>query len=143
MVTPYLTFEGDCGEALLFYKNAFNGTIKTLRYYDDYVPEDVKAPPYDLEDWILHAEMEIYGTTFWFADEVSEPVIKGNMVRLTLLVDDAAEAQRVFDSLNHHAFVPLPPTETFYSTFHASIVDQFGINWNITALEAPDPSPQL
>jgi PhnB protein len=32
--------------------------------------------------------------------------------------------------------VTLPPTDTFYSTFHAAVKDKFGVDWNIVADEA-------
>lgn len=137
MVTPYITFAGDCKAALEFYKAAFNSTVKMAQPYGDYVPEGVTTPPDNLSSWILHAEMEICGTVFWFADEITEPVTKGNMVKLTAQVADAHEAQRIFDILSRDAHITLPPTETFYSTFHAGLVDMFGVSWNITALETP------
>lgn len=140
MVTPYITFAGNCGAALEFYQTAFNSTIKMAQPYGEYVPEGVASPPDTLSTWILHAEMEICGTNFWFADEVAQPVTKGNMVKLTAQVADAKEAQRVFSILSKGAHITLPPTETFYSTFHAGLVDAFGVGWNITALESPNPS---
>ncbi len=33
--------------------------------------------------------------------------------------------------------VVLPPTVTFYSVFHAAVMDKFGVNWNVVAEEAP------
>ena len=138
MITPYLTFSGRCEEALEFYAAGFNSTIKMVQPYGDYVPEGVANPPNNLSNWILHAEMEICETIFWFADEIAEPVTEGNMVKLTAQVATAKEAQRIFDCLKKDAHITLPPTETFYSTFHAGLVDMFGISWNITALEVPD-----
>lgn len=32
----------------------------------------------------------------------------------------------------------IPPTETFYSNFHASLIDKFGVHWNIVAEEKPN-----
>lgn len=140
MVTPYIAFAGDCRAALELYQTAFSTTLKTSQPYGDYVPEGAVAPPADLSDWIMHAEMEIYGTPFWFADEVAEPVTKGSMVKLTVQVPNAAKAQQVFDVLGKGAHITLPPTETFYSSFHAGLVDVFGVSWNIVALEAPKQS---
>lgn len=138
MVTPYIVFSGNCSSALKFYEIAFGSTVKMSQPYGEYIPENVTTPPKNLSSWILHAEMEICGTPFWFADEIAEPVTKGNMVKLTAQVVNAKEAQKIFDVLSKDAYITLPPTETFYSTFHAGLVDMFGVAWNITALESPN-----
>ncbi|WP_313345672.1 VOC family protein [Sedimentibacter sp.] len=137
MVTPYITFAGNCSEALEFYKTAFNSNILMSQLYGDYVPEGVTAPPANLKNWILHAKMNICDTVFWFADEIAEPVTKGNMIKLTAKVPSAKEAQKIFDLLSIDAHITLPPTETFYSSFHAGLTDKYGISWNIVAEEAP------
>lgn len=140
MVTPYIAFAGNCSAALELYQAAFSTTLKMSQTYGDYMPEGIATLPDDLSSWILHAEMEICGTPFWFADETMEPVTKGNMVKLTAQVPNAKEAQKIYDVLSKDAHITLPPTETFYSTFHAGLVDMFGVSWNITALEQPKQS---
>jgi len=139
MVNPYITFSGECSRALEFYQTVFQTeVIGTPHLYGDYVPEGVTDLPDDLDRWILHAEMEICGTRFWFADEIAEPVTKGTMVKLTATVPNARDAQRIYDGLSEGAYITLPPTETFYSTFHGGLVDKFGVSWNIIAEEAPN-----
>lgn len=138
MVTPYIAFAGDCHTALKFYEAAFHSTVRMAQPYGDYVPEGITTPPDNLSSWILHAEMEICGTVFWFADEIAETVTKGTMVKLTAQVANAHEARQIFNALSEDAHITLPPTETFYSTFHAGLVDMFGVSWNITALESPN-----
>lgn len=137
MVTPYVVFSGNCKAALKFNEAAFNSKVKMAMPYGEYVPEGLSAAPDNLSEWILHAEMEICGTPFWFADEIAEPVTKGTMIKLTAQVPGAKEAQRIFDALSKNGHITLPPTETFYSTFHAGLIDMYGICWNITALEPP------
>lgn len=137
MVTPYITFAGNCSAALAFYQTAFNGEILMSQPYGAYVPQGVTVPPVNLKNWILHAEMNICDTVFWFADEIAEPVSKGNMIKLTAKVISAKEAQKIFDVLSVGAHITLPPTETFYSTFHAGLIDKYGVSWNIVAEEAP------
>ena len=137
MVIPYITFAGNCSEALEFYQTVFNIKILMSQPYGDYIPQGVTAPPTNLKDWILHAEVNICDSVFWFADEIVEPVVKGNNVKLTLKVPSAKEAQKIFDRLSISAHITLPPTETFYSTFHAGLTDKYGVSWNIVADEAP------
>lgn len=139
MVTPYLLFSGNCREALDFYANAFNTQVLMLQTYDDYIPLGLSSPPANLGTWVLHAQMQICGTLFWFADEAAAPVAKGTMVQLSATLPTKQEAQRVFQALGEGASITLPPTDTFYSRFHAGLTDRFGIGWNIVAEEAPLP----
>lgn len=136
MVTPYIIFNGNCKNALEFYKNAFQSEVKMSLPYGDYIPDGISEPPENLSEWILHAEMQICGTNFWFADEV-QPLTQGNMVKLTAVVPTAIEAQGYFDLLKEGGIITLPSTKTFYSAFHAAVTDKYGVCWNIVAEEAP------
>lgn len=137
MVTPFITFYGNCKEALLFYQNIFQSEIKAEYLYGEYIPDGVESPPEDLCNWILHAEMQIYGSNFWFAD-VTEAVKLGDAVKLTASVPNSEVAQTYFDRLKEDGRITLPPTETFYNTFHAAVTDKYGVCWNIVAEEVPD-----
>lgn len=81
--------------------------------------------------------MTICNVPVWFADEASESIKVGNNVRLTAIVPTKKEAERIYQNLSQDACqIILLPTETYYSTFHASVVDKFNVNWNIVAEEA-------
>ncbi len=137
MITPYIIFHGECKEALKFYQEVFHCCVKIKQLYEDYVPEGLKDIPPDLAQWVLHAELDICGTGVWFADEAVDPINKGNHLRLTVTVPTREEAQEIYERFIEGARIVLPPTETFYSTFHAEIFDKYGIGWNIVAEEAP------
>ena len=135
MIMPYLVFNGECKDALEFYRAVFHCDEPKVLPYGDYMPEGSKTPPDLLRTWVMHAEMVIYGTNVWFADEAI-PVAKGNSIKLSATVPDGKEAGVVFDALCGDGKVTLPPTETFYSVFHAAVTDKFGVNWNVVAEEA-------
>jgi len=137
MVTPYITFNGKCNEAMSFYKSVFNAEIKSAIPYGDYIPNGIKSPPEHLSDFIMHGEMKICETDFWFADEV-QPVSCGDMLKLTASVPSANVGQEYFDKLKADGKITLPPTETYYSNFHAAVVDKYGVNWNIVSTEPPN-----
>lgn len=139
MILPYIMFNGVCREALDYYQKIFGCPVKMVQTYGDYVPEGLEDIPPDLDRWILHAEMDLYGTTAWFADEAADPVHNGDNIRLTVTVPAREDAQKIYDRFNTSGAlrIVLPPTETFYSTFHAEIFDKYGIGWNIVAEEAP------
>ncbi|WP_312815695.1 glyoxalase/bleomycin resistance/extradiol dioxygenase family protein [Sedimentibacter sp.] len=137
MVTPYLVFSGNCKEVLEFYQKVFGSEAGRSMPYGEYVPDGVKMTPTDLSTWVLHAEMKICGTNLWFADEIRS-LAKGDIVRLTATVPIRQEADEIFNKLKDNGEITLPPTETFYSTFHASLIDKFGVHWNIVAEETPN-----
>jgi len=136
MVTPYITFNGDCKDAMDFYRAIFRSDEPNVMPYGEYMPEGSETPPELLRTWIMHGEMVICGTNVWFADEAI-PATKGNNIKLSATVQTGKEAKDIFDALCVNGEVTLPPTETFYSVFHAAVTDKFGVNWNVVAEEAP------
>ncbi len=136
MITPYLVFNGDCQEALDFYRSVFPCGEPKVMNYGDYMPEGSNTPPELLRTWVMHGEMEVCGTSIWFADEAM-PFTKGESIRLSASIPTGKEAAAIFDKLCEGGKVTLPPTETFYSVFHAAVTDKFGVNWNVVALEQP------
>lgn len=137
MVIPYITFNGDCLAALMFYEDVFNSEVKMVKRYANYIPEGVDSPPDNLAEWILHGEMEICGSKFWFADDVNT-VATGNMIRITALFSTTKESEEAFQKLSEGGEVTLRPVKTFYSTFHGAVIDKYGVNWNIVAEESPN-----
>ncbi|MDR0696674.1 MAG: VOC family protein [Christensenellaceae bacterium] len=136
MVTPYLTFNGKCRVVLDFYRTVFNCDEPKVMHYGNYIPEGSQTPPQGLSDWIMHGEMVICGTNVWFADETPPHAIGGN-IKLSVTVPTGNEGEAAFKALCKDGEVTLPPTDTFYSVFHAAVTDRFGVNWNVVAEEAP------
>ena len=136
MITPYLTFNGNCKEALAFYRSVFPCGEPSILPYGDYMPEGSPTPPELLRSWVMHAEMTVCGTNVWFADSAQSPGNSGP-ITLSAIVTTGREAQSIYDALCAGSTVTLPPTVTFYSVFHAVVRDRFGVPWQIVAEEAP------
>ena len=136
MITPYLTFNGNCKEALAFYRSVFPCGEPSVLPYGDYMPEGSPTPPELLRGWVMHAEMTVCGTNVWFADSAQSPGNSG-LITLSAIVPTEGEALAIYDALCAGGTVTLPPTVTFYSVFHAVVMDRFGVPWQIVAEEAP------
>jgi len=136
MITPYLTFNGNCKEALAFYRSVFPCGEPSILPYGDYMPEGSPTPPELLRGWVMHAEMTVCGTNVWFADSAQSPGNSG-LITLSAIVPTEGEALAIYDALCAGGTVTLPPTVTFYSVFHAVVKDRFGVPWQIVAEEAP------
>ena len=137
MITPYLTFNGNCKEALAFYRSVFPCGEPSVLPYGDYMPEGSPTPPELLRSWVMHAEMTVCGTNVWFADSAQSPGNSG-LITLSAIVPTEGEARAIYDALCAGGTVTLPPTVTFYSVFHAVVRDRFGVPWQIVAEEAPE-----
>ena len=136
MITPYLTFNGNCKEALAFYRSVFTCGEPSVLPYGDYMPEGSPTPPELLRSWVMHAEMTVCGTNVWFADSAQSPGNSG-LITLSAIVPTGREALAIYDALCAGGTVTLPPTVTFYSVFHAVVRDRFEVPWQIVAEEAP------
>jgi PhnB protein len=134
MITPYLVFNGKCQEAMDFYRSVFPCGEPKVMNYGDYMPEGSKTPPELLRTWVMHGELEVCGTNMWFADEAND-ISVGESIRLSVSVPTGKEAEAIFNALFVGGTVTLPPTETFYSVFHAAVTDKYGVNWNVVADE--------
>ena len=63
-LVPYLFFDGNCKEALEFYKDCFGGEIANLQTFGE-GPMDVPA---EYKDKIMHAELTSGGVHFMVSD---------------------------------------------------------------------------
>jgi len=59
MFTPYISFNGDCEEAFLWYAQLFNGKIQHMAKYDD-IPENPEIPlDKRLKNKVMHARLAV------------------------------------------------------------------------------------
>jgi len=118
-VNPYLSFNGNCAEAVVLYEKAFNVKAKIE------MNEQAKH-------LVGHAEFEIGGDSIMLYD-AAETVIVGNNIMITIRFDEheLAEARAAFDTLKADGQVIMELAETSWSKCFGLLVDKFGIQWNM------------
>ena len=128
-LNPYLTFNGQCESALKFYERCLGGQILMLMKYED-SPMAKQVPP----NWgkkIIHATFALADHTLGAADAFPESYQKPQGFSVTLNIDTAAEADRIFKMLAENGSVQMPLQETFWAIRFGMFVDQFGTPWMI------------
>jgi PhnB protein len=107
----YLTFAGNCEEALNFYKEALGAEVLMVSRMGDGQME----VPENLQEKIMHARLRIGENELYMSDTFDPSSInKGNNVSLSIQIDDAAELKRSFDKLSAGGNVTYAFTEKLF-----------------------------
>ena len=118
----YLNYAGKCEQAFRFYEQQLGGRITGMTTHGEQ-PNRTDIPA----GWILHARIEIGGTVLMGADiPGAEPM---RSAYLTLTLDSAEEAERVYAVLSDGGQVFMKMEETFFASRFAMLRDTFGTSW--------------
>ena len=131
-ISPYVSFSGNCEEAVRFYERAFKVKAEIMRYKDAPPDNGYQTPP-GTENLVMHAQFELGGELVMICDAPPEyPVTTGNNIAIMAEFDNAETAKKVFEALKKGSEVGMEIQETFWSKCFGSLTDKFGINWNIS-----------
>jgi len=134
-VNAYLTFNGDCEAAFLFYKSVFGGDFSYIGKYKDMPPTDGSSvPPKDGEK-IMHVSLPISQETILMGSDSSETygqaTVIGNNVSISINTNSKDEADKLFNGLSASGKVTMPMNETFWGAYFGMFTDKFGIHWMV------------
>ena len=121
----YVNYPGHCKEAFQFYEQHLGGKI-TMMMTHQQQPNAANVQ----DDWknaILHARVEIGDTVLMGADiPNAEPM---RSAYLTLRLDSAKEAERIYALLSDGGEIFMKMEETFFASRFAMLRDKFGTSW--------------
>ncbi|MCL2864179.1 MAG: VOC family protein [Lachnospiraceae bacterium] len=131
-ISPYLSFNGNCAEAVALYEKAFKTKAKVIRYKD--APAEVSdlAPA----DFVYHAQIRVFDDTIILQDVLPKySTYAGDNVMITLCVDeyDKNVAQEVFHVLKEGNEAAEESMRGSWIKCIGLLTDRFGIRWNICA----------
>lgn len=133
-VTPYLNFNGDCGEAFDFYAKTLGGKIAAITTHGE-SPIASEVPP-DWHDLVLHAPLEAGDLVLMASDAPPDRYQKPQGLYVALQIDDVAEAERVFGALSRDGQVIMPFEQTFWAARFGMAIDRFGTPWMVSCDQA-------
>jgi PhnB protein len=126
-ITSYLTFEGNCREAMTFYQECLGGKLFFQTIGDS--PLGSRLPD-EIKKYILNATLINGKLTIVASDMVPESgLLKGNSVSLLLCCSNAAEASEYFIKLSADGRATDPLVHTFSGSLFGGLVDKFGNHW--------------
>lgn len=128
-MNPYLNFDGDCEEAFRYYERVLGGEIEAImKHGDSPIAGEV---PSDWHGMVLHACLKVGDQTLMASDSPpGHHRAPGNMY-VSLHIEDASEAERVFVALADNGTVHMPFEKTFWAERFGMLTDRFGTNWMV------------
>jgi PhnB protein len=130
MISSYLFFNGNCGDAMRFYERALGGRLEIMTY--EQAPPG-EAPPNVDPGRIMHAYLKFDQGGLMASDDMPGAEYKGmHGFYLSLDYPTAADAKRVFDALAEGGTITMPMEKTFWSESFGMLRDRFGTPWMVS-----------
>lgn len=131
-VQPYLNFNGNCDEAINFYKDALDGEILFMQRFGESPMRGMSG-----DDKVMHCTLKIGDTHIMASDSPENmPATSGNNISLAIGLNDKDKAKMYFDNLSDGGTVTMPLGKTFWAEAFGMLTDKFGINWMVNC-DAP------
>jgi PhnB protein len=128
-VNPYVFFNGNCEAALKFYQKVLGAKIEAMLPYEGGSAEMPIPPEYGKK--IMHAKITIDGEVLMASDAPPGHFNPPQGFRVSLQVEDPADAERRFKALAEGGKIDMPFGKTFFSRGFGMCVDQFGTPWMV------------
>lgn len=126
-INAYLNFNGNCREAMTFYKNCLGGelTVQTV----EGSPIEAQCPA-AMKQQVLHASL-LKDNLVLMASDMTGPdgFIKGNTISLSLNCSSETEIKTFFSKLSSGGQITHPLQEQFRGATFGVLTDKYGIRW--------------
>lgn len=126
-INSYLTFGGNCREAMTYYKKCLGGKLELQTIGKSPMADRI---PKDMKDYILHSTLTTTGFVLMGSDMTPETGLKkGNTVSLVINCQSEADIRMFFDKLSDGGTVLHPIENSFHGVLLGDLTDKFGNNW--------------
>ena len=123
---PYLNFNGNCEEALNFYKEAFDGEIIQLGRYG----ESPMKSPEEIKDKIIHGRLQFGDVLIMASDAMNKNgVNNGDNISLSIECDTNDQLEKVFTKMSEGGKITMPLQDQFWGAKFGMLTDKFGFHW--------------
>lgn len=126
-VISYLSFSGNCREAMHFYKECLGGELVLQTVGESPMAAQMPAK---MKDCILHSTLT-NGNVVIMATDISPQngIIKGNNISLMLDCESELEIRTLYKNLLDEGHSNHPLENTFWGAIFGDLTDKFGNHW--------------
>ncbi len=132
-INSYLTFRGNCREAMTFYKECLGGELTLQTVGESPMAEQM---PRKMKDCILHSELKNGVLLLLGSDMVGEQgLIKGNAVSLCISCSSEDYIRSCYQKLSSGGQATHPLKDTFWGSIFGGLTDKFGNYWLLNYIQ--------
>ena len=133
-IRPYLTFAGQCAQAIELYKRAFKTDTLELMKFSDMPPDPDFPLPEEAKGLILQATLKFGEHYIRMSDCFGHQLNEQETERVSLVVEaDAETIKHAFGVLAQEGRVGVELSAQFYSPCTGVVFDKYGVMWNLVA----------
>jgi PhnB protein len=124
-LVPYLNFDGNCREAMTFYKTCLGADLHliTLGEMDGKTPDAIK-------DRIMHASLTKGSVSLMASDIMPDmPFQKGTNFSVSVHPESVEEIERVWKAFRDGATIQQKLDDAPWGARFGMLVDKFGVRW--------------
>jgi PhnB protein len=138
-IHPYLTFDGNCREAMTFYEKSLGGELHVMPFSQ--APGDFPGAQSEAaKDRVMHARLQKGSTVIMASDTMpGMPFQTGNNFSISIGCESQEETDRIFAALSEGGKVTMPLQDTFWGAYFGMLTDRFGTQWMLD-YEKPRPA---
>lgn len=141
-MTPYLCYEGNCAEAIEFYKEKLGAEVVFVMPFSE-VPASEQSNEQACganmkPNSICHAEVKVAGATLYMSDGMCSGQAEFKGITLAIEVASDEEVKERFAAISEGGIVHMAPHPTFFASLWGVCADKFGVGWMVMA---PAPVP--
>lgn len=126
-IYSYLTFSGNCREAMVFYKKCLGGELHFQLFGDSPLAKNI---PGKIKKYILHGVLKKDGIVLMGSDAVGENgLLKGNAVSIMIDCETEKEIKTLYKKLSQGGKHTQPLEATRWGAIFGGLTDRFGNHW--------------
>ncbi len=126
-ITSYLSFDGNCREAMTFYRDCLGGKLELQTVGESAMSEKM---PERMKESILHATLTKKGFQLLGSDLVSnDGLMRGNAVSLMLRFSTKKEIHATYEKLSRGGKATYPLEINFWGALFGGLTDKYGVHW--------------
>jgi len=134
-INSYLTFNGNCRDAMSFYKECLGGELELQTIGESPLADKM---PEQMKNCILHSTLRTDTLVLLASDMApSSGLVRGNAVSLSLDCDSEDEIRDCYTKLASGGSANYPIEETFWGALFGGLTDRFGNHWLLNYQRQP------